>query len=72
MIGHGLGPGGGFCLWSRRKWKSFERRAAEASHARVKTTQDGTGASINGGGGGESLRNGGIFISKYKLVEMTS
>ena len=59
MIGHGVGPGGRFCLWGGRKLKTFERRATEASHARAKTTQEG--ASINGG---ESLRNGGLFICK--------
>ena len=48
MIGHGLGPDGRFCSWGRRKLKSFERRAAAASHARAKTTQEG--ASIGGGG----------------------
>ena len=46
MIGHGLGPGGRFCLWDRQKLKSFERRATEASHARAKTTQDAAGDSI--------------------------
>ena len=46
MIGHGLGPGGRFCLWGRQKLKSFERRATEASHARAKTTQDAAGDSI--------------------------
>ena len=69
MIRHGLGPGGRFCLWAGRKLKSFERRAAAASHTRAKTTQEG--ASIGGDGGGVSLRNGGLFISKNKIVEIT-
>ena len=59
MISPGLGPGGRFCLLGGQKLKSFERRTAAASHTMAKTTQEG--ASIGGGG---SLSNGGLFISK--------
>lgn len=63
MIGHGFGPGGRFFLGDRRRLKTVERRTTEASHARVKTTQDG--ASI-GGSGGENLRSGGLIHKRGK------
>lgn len=63
MIGHGFGPGGRFFLGDRRRLRTVERSTAEASHARVKTTQDGTSIS---GSGGENLSSGGLIYKRGK------